>query len=372
MIYSTKLNTCSNFEHMTRVILVIFIILIILILFPIISSFSQKTDQPSQFGITFTSFTPHYFNDSDGYTVIMGEIENMKNFPITEVKILAGFYDDVNERPLETAIGTTINDVIPALGKSPYMIKSSTPNSSITNVSVNLIGFTSSSPKPEKLTIESKILSVGANIKISGTLTNNAPGVASQTKIHIAFHDPFQPPRIFGVSTIEFKDVIEGNSTIDFEFNEKFDARSSGYKVFAESSNHHSNVDTIEIVKPATLTKLVAINDISIKDDEGDKPSDIKAGSRVNVESRIWIQYYEDQKTDEQPYRYYVQVKQSEKAYVEFLGIYEGSFDTVGAQFPVVQWTPKNPGLYFIETFLWDTNAVPLASKGPVMLVLVA
>ena len=120
------------------------------------------------------------------------------------------------------------------------------------------------------------------------------------------------------------------------------------------------------------LTKLVTINDISIKDDEGNKLSDVKAGNRINIQSKIWIQYSEDQETSEQPYRYYVQVKQSgEKAFVEFIGIYEGSFNTAGAKFPEVKWTPKNIGLYFVETFVWDTNAVPLASKGPIILILV-
>ncbi|MFQ5573415.1 MAG: hypothetical protein ACE5EJ_04105 [Nitrosopumilaceae archaeon] len=354
---------------MKKIILVAFLVFI---LFPISSSFSQKTDQPSQFGIALTSFTPYNFKDNDGHTVIIGEVENLKNFPITQVKVWAGFYDDINEQPLETAIGTTLIDVIPPFGKSPYLIKSPNPNSAITSVSVNLLGFTSAPPKLEELTIESEISSIGENIKISGTLTNSASGAASQTKVHVAFYDAFQPPRILGISTIELEDAIGDGSTADFEFNEKFDARTLGYKVFAESANYYSNVESVEITKSEALTKLVTINDISIKDDEGNKLSDVKAGNRINVESKIWIQYSEDQESYEQPYRYYIQVKQSgEKAFVEFIGIYEGSFATAGAKFPEVKWTPENTGLYFIETFVWDTNAVPLASKGPVVLVLV-
>jgi len=38
---------------------------------------------------------------------------------------------------------------------------------------------------------------------------------------------------------------------------------------------------------------------------------------------------------------------------------------------PSVEWTPQNTGLYFVETFVWDPNAVPLASKGPIALILV-
>ena len=101
---------------------IILIVFFALLLFPISSSFSQKTDQPSQFGIALTSFTPYNFKDDDGHTVIIGEVENLKNCPITQVKVWAGFYDDINKQPLETAIGTTVIDVIPPFGKSPYEI----------------------------------------------------------------------------------------------------------------------------------------------------------------------------------------------------------------------------------------------------------
>jgi hypothetical protein len=354
---------------MKRILLVVFFAFI---LFPISVGFSQKTDQPSQFGIALTSSSPYHFKDDDGHTVIIGEIQNLKNFPITQVKVWGGFYDDINEQPLESAIGTTIIDVIPAFGKSPYVIKSPNPNSAITNVSVNLLGFTSASPKNENLAIESEISEIGENIKISGTLTNNAAGEASQTKIHLVFYDAFQPPRLLGISTIELENAIGSGSATDFEFNEKFDARSSSYKVVAESANYYSNVQIMEIIKPETLTKLVTINDISLNDNEGNKLSDVSVGNEINIQSKIWIQYADDQETFEQPYRYYVQIKQSgEKAFVEFIGIYEDSFDAAGEQLPAVKWTPNKPGLYFIETFVWDTNAIPLASKGPVILVLV-
>ena len=370
MIYRTKLNTLSKFEHMRNIPLIVFFVFL---LFPISASFSQVTDQPSQFGIALTSFTPYNFKDDDGHTVIIGEIENLKNFPITEVKVWGGFYDDINEQPLETAIGTTVIDVIPPFGKSPYVIKSPNPNSAITAVSVNLLGFTSATPKIEQMAIDSEIAEIGNDIKISGTLTNNASGSASNVKIHVAFYDAFQPPRILGVGTIDLAENIEANSSANFQFTERFDSRSVGYKVFAESVNYYSNIQNLEIQTTESLTKLVTINDISVQDDGGNKLTDVKVDNRITIESRIGIQYTADQETYEQPYRYYVQVKQSgEKAFVEFIGIYEGSFrDSGEVLFPSVKWTPQSTGLYFVETFVWDADAVPLASKGPVILILV-
>jgi len=354
---------------MKNILLILFFAFLLL---PISSSFSQNIDQPSQFGIALTSFTPYNFKDSNGHTIIIGEIENLKNFPITQVKVWGGFYDDRGEQPLETAIGTTVIDVIPPFGKSPYVIKSPNPNSAITSVSVNLLGFTSAAPKNEQLVIDSKVTEIGDNIKISGTIKNNAAVEASQTKIHIAFFDAFKPPRILGIGTIELEEPLGGNSSTNFEFNERFDSRSLGYKVFAESATYYSNINNVGISNSNVLTKLVTIHDISVEDDEGNKLSDVAVGNRISIESKIAIEYSKDQETSEQPYRYYVQIKQSgEKAFVEFIGIHEGSFSSAEALFPSVKWTPTNPGLYFVETFVWDTNAVPLASKGPVILILV-
>ena len=368
MIYRTKLNTLSKFEHMKSIILIVFFALL---LFPISSSFSQKTDQPSQFGYQFTSTSPFIFKDENGYTIILGEIENIQSYSLKNVKIRGVFYDD-SMQILDTSFGSTIIEVIPPFTKVPYIIKSTEPNAGITQAEVKFAGFNSAPTKNEELVIDSEITEIGENIKISGTITNNAAGEASQTKVHVAFFDAFQPPRILGIATIELEEPIGGNSSTNFEFYEKFDSRSLGYKVFAESANYYSNIQNVEISHSEALTKLVTINDISIKDDEGNKLSDVKAGNRINIESKIWIQYSEDQETSEQPYRYYVQVKQSgEKAFVEFIGIYEGSFSSAGAKFPEVKWTPKNIGLYFVETFVWDTNAVPLASKGPIILILV-
>jgi len=209
--------------------------------------FAQQTTTPSSLGIVLTSFTPFHYKDEGGYTVIIGEVENTKNFSVTAVKILGLFYDDSSEQPLEAKIGTTIVDVIPPFEKVAYIIKSPNPNASITNVSVKLQGFNSAPPKNEELSIESEISELGKQIKITGRLTNNSSEEASQTKIHLVFYDTFQPPRIIWISTIDLVVAIKGGSSADFEFNEKFNQRSIGYKIFAESDNSYSNIQNVEI-----------------------------------------------------------------------------------------------------------------------------
>ena len=352
---------------------IILSLLLVLILFPISSSFSaEKIDKPSTLGIVLTSFSPNYFKDNMGHTIILGEVENTRSFPITGVKIWAGFYDEINEQPLESAIGTTVLDVIPPFSKSPYIIRSTSPNAAITNVSVNLLGFNSATPKDESLTLNSEVSSISDTIKISGSITNDGSVSSSETKIHLFFVDVFQPPRILSLLTIELEEAIEPGSTIDFEFDEDYDTRSVSYTLFAESANYNSNVDSVDIIPPQAFTKIITINDISINDSDGNKLSGVfPQGTTINIESNVSIQYSSDQDTFEQPFVYYAQVKQSEKGFIEFIGKFEGIFQSTGMQSPLVEWTPQNKGLYIIETFVWDPNAVPLASKGPIMLVAV-
>ena len=78
----------------------------------------------------------------------------------------------------------------------------------------------------------------------------------------------------------------------------------------------------------------------------------------------------ESEKTD---YNFYAQVKQSgEIPFVEFLGITNGTFTGTQQEFPSVEWTPEKPGIFFIETYVWDRVGVPLADPGPVLIVVVS
>ena len=121
MLYCTRLIGLTIDRSMMKTLLALFLVLF---LFPFSHSYAGLSDTGATLGIALTSFSPHHYKDEQGYTVVLGEIENKKEFPITGVKIWVGFYDDFGEQPLETTIGSTIIDVIPPFGKSPYMIKS--------------------------------------------------------------------------------------------------------------------------------------------------------------------------------------------------------------------------------------------------------
>ena len=339
---------------------------------PINSSFSQISDTEPTLGIVLTNSAPFHYKDNEGYTVIIGQVENTKNFAITDVQIWAGFYDDFNLQPLESLLGTTILDVIPANGKSPFMIKSESTNAAITNVSVKPLLFTSTAEKNKTLNIESVDFEVSDRITFSGTITNKGTTPEENTVIYLVFYDVFNPPRLIQISSTVIENPMESDSTINFEFNEPYLPKAKGFKVFAESTSAQSNILDVEVTPPELITKRISINDISITDNEGNVLSDVRINSPINIQSNVQMQVSSPNEMYDQPYVYYTQVRQSgEKALVEFIGTFEGKFENSPSQIPTVEWIPQNKGLFFIETFVWDNHATPIAPVGPIILVLV-
>ncbi len=108
---------------------------------------------------------------------------------------------------------------------------------------------------------------------------------------------------------------------MNFEFDAKRDSRVASFKLVAESNNYQSEFIDITSTKVDVITKLVTISDISVNDIEGNRLSDVSVGFTVDIQSGIWIEYSGEQEAEEQPYVYYIQIKQSgEKAFVEFIG----------------------------------------------------
>jgi hypothetical protein len=360
---------------MKKALLILFVVIT---LFPISSSYSQEfTDKEPTLGIVLTSFSPFNYKEVDGKTVILGEVENTKSFPVSGIKIWAGFYDNISENPLETTIGTTIMEVIPPFGKSPYMIISETANPRITSVSVNLLGFNSSPEKQQELNLHLNTLEMGENLSLSGTITNDGELNSTNTKIQLISYDSFNPPRVLGIATVNLEnDIISGESE-NFEFDVKRDSRATAFKIIGESQDYSTGILEISDTSLEILNKLVTISDITVVDDEGNQITDISVGSSIHIQSQLDFQELSIEESQAQEYVYWIQIKKSlevngeTKSFVEFIGKAEGSIDTNGVENPSVGWIPENDGLYFVETFVWDPKHNPLASKGPLSLILV-
>ncbi len=345
---------------------------LILLLIPFSQAFSaETTDNPSTLSASLMNETPFVYQDSEGYTVVVGAVENNNSqTPITNVRIQVNFFDDFDPTPLEAIIGFSTLDVISPNGQSPFAIRSDTPNPNITQASVSLLGFDSSVPKQEGLTVYSTNVFLDSTLHFSGVLQNGgAP--SADTKVHLAFYDGFEPPRILGVSTIELGNMGLNTETT-FELDEKIDARSVGFLLFAESSVFSSDFVDIEIPLSQIHTTLVTISDVTVEDTTGNKLSEIKVGSTVNIKSKTLVEFAADPESNETAYTYYVQIKESGAIpYVEYIGKFDGRFIGTGTDSQSIDWIPENKGLFFIETFVWDKNNVPIAERGPFVLVVV-
>ncbi len=84
---------------MKKIILSLFLILL---LFPISSGFSQEySDNKPTLSAVLTSDSPFVYKDNEGYTVVVGAVENTSTLTsITDVRVHVNFYDDVSDEPL--------------------------------------------------------------------------------------------------------------------------------------------------------------------------------------------------------------------------------------------------------------------------------
>ncbi|WP_428325800.1 hypothetical protein [Nitrosopumilus sp.] len=342
---------------------------LVFLLIPFSQSFAQEySDNAPTLSVSLTSEVPYVYQDSDGYTVVVGTVKNENTqTPVTNVLIQVNFFDDFDPSPIEVVQGRTTLEVIPPNGESTFSIKSETPNPAITEASVSLLGFDSSSSKQMGLTVYSSEVSLDKTLSFEGILKNSgAPN--SDTNVYMALYDGFEPSRILEVITLELGDV-EPDAEVSFNVNRQIDARAVGFLLFAESDIFSSNFVDVELPEPQSLTKLVTISSVSVTDPNGVKLSTIPLDTVVHVKSDTWIQFAADQATDETPYTYYVQIKESATGKVEYIGKDDGRFIGVGPQSSIIDWIPKSSGLYFIETFVWDRNDVPIADQGPFVLI---
>ena len=348
---------------------------IILLLIPFSQAFSaEKTDNPQTLSVSLINDPPFVYRDSEGYTVVVGLVKNNNSLSsVSNVKLQVNFFDDLDPTPLEVVDGYSTLNVISPNGKSPYSIRSPTPNPNITQASVLLLGFDSSNEKQKGLHVYSNDVSFDTSLRFSGVLQNGgAPN--SDTNVYLAFYDAFEPPRILQVSTIELGHV-DSNAEVSFNFNEKIDPRAVGMYLFAESDVFVSDMVDVKIPPSQIPTKLVTISDVSVEDSNGDKLSELQVGSTVNIKSTTSIEFAADQ-ANETAYTYYVQIKKTSDdrdtpGTVEYIGKYDGRFIGDGLETQIVDWIPQQQGLFYIETFVWDRNNIPIAEQGPIALILV-
>ena len=359
----------------------IFGIILFLFLLPIPAIFSQEyTDTNPTLTVSINSNSNFMYQDSEGYTVVIGLIEN--NDPLaflTNVVIEASFYDDFNLNPLEVKEGSSLLKVIPPNSKSPFIIRSDNPN--ITEVSTKFLSFDTSEIINNSLNISINDVSLQPMTSLSDTVHNlsflgilrNGDVLTSDTVAHLAFYDVFN--RIIQISTIEIGDV-DTNELVSLKLNEEINPSSVGFLLFSESDKFYSDVIDVKLSPPQIIKKLVTISDVTVNDTLGRTLSEIKIGDSVKINSETIIYDEKAGKWDQTPYIFYVQIKEGTSnpdilPTIEYIGKYDGKFLGNGVKLQSLNWIPEKQGLFFIETFLWDENNVPIAVPGPLLSVLV-
>jgi len=265
--------------------------------------------------------------------------------------------------------------VIAPNGKSPFTIRSATANSEITEASVSLLGFDSSVEKQKGLSVYSTNVFLDSSFRFSGVLQNGgAPN--TNTKVYLAFYDHFEPPRILRVSTIELGDV-DPNTEVSFEFSDVLDFNAKGFFLFAESDIFISDFVDIEMPPSQVPDKLITISNVFVENSDGVKTSELNVDSKYFIKSETQIQFVSEKESTETAYTYYVQIKKSpdnrnDPPTIVSLEKFNGRFIGTGLETQTIDWIPEESGFFFIETFVWDRNNIPIAEQGPYTLIIVS
>jgi len=329
--------------------------LVLLLAFSLLSSnLVWAQTLPSNTSLTVEILPAYSYRADDGTTVVLGEVVNHNNFPITGVTIGVSFLDQ-NSNTLEYKTGSTLLKVIPGNGKAPFSISSTKSDPAIENVQTKIAGFTSSSSKQQVLTIVPEHLQIASQLLLSGTIKNTGTTLSSGTMIYLISYDPFQ--RVVAVSNAEPLDVGPG-TTSSFSITSTPNSHAKSYKLVAESDNYQSIITDVTDV---TATLPVMVSGTLVTDPQGNKYSTIPVGAPVKITSEL--RNLGSQTT--QAYVYYVQVKNFQ-GQVQFIGkssaVFLGQSDNA-----TITWNPTTDGPYFIETYVWDSDNIPLAPPGPII-----
>lgn len=296
---------------------------------------------------------------SDGTTVVYGEIQNDLSSPVNSVTIGVTFMD-VNSNQIEYKTGTTLLQVIQPGGKAPFMISSTKADPSITQVQVKVAGFQSSSEKSQVLQISPGSLQVSDKLLISGNITNNGAQQSTNTKLYLISYDAFQ--RVVAIGISDPISIGPGTNS-QFSITSDSNTRAQSYMIIAESDNYQSKPIPVSGVK---VTLPVILSNTMVTNPNGTSYSTIPVNASVKITSDAKYLL-----NSTQSFVYYVQVKQF-NGQVAFIGKSEGVFLGPGDQNVSVNWIPSTAGSYFVETYVWNYDSVPLSSSVPsINLVLV-
>ncbi|MDE1770898.1 MAG: FxLYD domain-containing protein, partial [Thaumarchaeota archaeon] len=174
--------------------------------------------------------TTYSYKASNGTTVVLGEVQNDNDVPIGKVVVYVKFMNGDGTNIIESKTGTTLLQVIPPHGTSPFMIYSTQSDPSIATVQVNMGPFDSASIKQQALDISPGLLQVSDKLVLSGNVHNNGVQKSLNTKVYLILYDAFQRVVRTGVSNPI--DVDSGKDS-QFSVTADLDPRATSYVLVA-------------------------------------------------------------------------------------------------------------------------------------------
>ncbi len=374
----------------TTIISICIVVISIMATHEIPITYAQEyTDTPPSLVAALEETSQYVFLDDSGYAVMVGMVENKGFSYISAIQIQVRFYGESTSSPINIVSGTTLIDVLPPNSKTPFMIRSSIPDSNIVHASAKIIHVGDSQQKESNLILtidDSSTTPIISNtnmynITINGNI-QNGPAPSSNTTVYVAFYDAFVPPRTLDVRSIHLGNMSH-NETIEFELDDVLPQNARSFSVFAESNIYHAEPllqQPISLEFFVTeelsdkLTKPIVISDVSLYDSAENRIGSATVGEAAKIKTIITVQSTNDDdvKRVKGAYILYVQIKDaSGTEQIEFIGKRGGQITAQGTQTSSVEWTPQRPGLYIAETFVWDVNNVALAEPNTVLLILV-
>ena len=326
----------------------------------------ESIDSLPTLSVAATSDSPYFYRGSDGRVAVVGEVENSNELTaMSGVVVRATFYDEGGD-VIEVVRGTTLLDVVPSEGRSPYIIRSASADPSILHVSIDVETFDSAPSRIPELEVSIDGVRNLGDIEVSGTV-RNASGVPSgDARVHLLFYDVFDPPRLLHAETVNLGGMLPGGA-LPLEFSGPFNDRAVRLVAVAESDVLVSQYVELDIPAQENLppSRLVTISGVSASGPGGERA---RAGSPVDFTSTLVFMPAPGDRV--QQFVYLVQVKRfGADPYVEFVGISEGAFYDSQSATASVSWVPERAGNYFVETFVWDGSFSALAPAGPTALV---
>ena len=323
-----------------------------MIVFLFSSNLVWAQNLPPTSSIQVEILSQYSYKAADGTTVVLGEVANHMNSPVNAVTIGVTFMDN-NNKSIEYKTGTTLLQVVPPGGKVPFSITSTSSDPAITQIQVKLAGFRSSADREQSLTISSGSLQISDKLILSGIVTNNGAQKSTNTKVYLISYDAFT--RVVGVGVSSPVDISSKQDS-QFTLTSDFSSRAQSYMIIAESDNYQSKLIPVSGVQ---VSLPVLVSNTTVANPDGIPYSTIPVNSQVKISSNV-----RNLLNSTQPFIYYVQIKQF-SGQSEFLGKFEGIFLGAEDKAVYVNWTPNIPGSYFVETYVWNYDNIPLSSAVP-------